>query len=231
MLGYNLFAYCYNNPVKLADYNGHFPVLAITAAIGAVAGAIIGGVRAASAGKSVWEGALGGAALGGLIGLGAGAAAGIMLAGSATASVASVAIGTKAVIATVGSAGFAAGAKMVTYNITQAFGNTPQVFWSGGNVAKDAAKQIANTVGGRTLETTQLGMYLEQINASYSAWKAASLNFANVATNASSSIYSIQNAAGVGLQSTWAQVEYTILKGKDIIYGVVSEGGSIQIMP
>ena len=76
VLGYNLFAYCNNNPVKLTDPDGHFPFLAITAAIGAVAGAVIGGARAAKSGKSVWKGALKGAAIGGLIGLGAGAAAG-----------------------------------------------------------------------------------------------------------------------------------------------------------
>lgn len=58
VLGYNLFAYCNNNPVKLTDPDGQFPFLAITAAIGAVAGAVIGGVRATKSGKSVWKGAL-----------------------------------------------------------------------------------------------------------------------------------------------------------------------------
>ncbi len=111
VLGYNLFAYCNNNPVKLTDPDGHFPFLAITAAIGAVAGAVIGGVRAAKSGKSVWKGALKGAAIGGLIGLGAGV------------------------------------------------------------------------------------------------------------------------AAGVGLQSTWATIDYPLLQGRDIIYGVASQSGSIQIMP
>ena len=231
VLGYNLFAYCNNNPVKLTDPDGHFPFLAITAAIGAVAGAVIGGVRAAKSGKSVWKGALKGAAIGGLIGLGAGAAAGVLLAGSATATVASVVIGAKAVVSVAGSAGIVAGAKMLADNASQACSSVSQVFWSGGDVAKNAAKQVASDVGGKTLEMTRLGTYLEQIDAPYSAWQAASSNFANVASNSSSAIYSIQNAAGVGLQSTWATIEYPLLQGRDIIYGVASQSGSIQIMP
>lgn len=195
VLGYNLFAYCNNNPVKLTDPDGHFPFLAITAAIGA------------------------------------GAAAGVLLAGSATATVASVVIGAKAVVSVAGSVGIVAGAKMLADNTSQACSSVSQVFWSGGDVARNAAKQVDNDVGGKALEMTRLGTYLEQIDAQYSAWQAASSNFANVASNSSSAIYSIQNAAGVGLQSTWATIEYPLLQGRDIIYGVASQSGSIQIMP
>jgi RHS repeat-associated protein len=230
VLGYNLFAYCNNNPVKFADTDGHFPFFAITAAIGAVTGAIVGGVKAAKAGKSVLKGALKGAAVGGLIGLGAGAAAGALLAGSVTASVTSVVIGAKAVASVVGGAGIVAGAKMLLDNASQACSSASQVFWSGGDVAKEAAKQVANDIGGKTLEMTRLGTYLEQTDASYSVWQAASENFANVASNSSEAIYSIQNVTGVSLQSTWATIEYPLLQGKDIIYGVASQGGSIQIM-
>ena len=230
VLGNNMFAYCLNNPVNMTDETGNLPFFAVTAAIGAVAGAVIGGVRAAKSGKSVWKGALKGAAIGGLIGLGAGAA-GVLLAGSATATVASVVIGAKAVVSVAGSAGIVAVAKMLADNVSQACSSVSQVFWSGGDVAKNAAKQVANDVGGKTLEMTRLGTYLEQIDAPYSVWQAASSNFANVASNSSSAIYSIQNAAGVGLQSTWATIEYPLLQGRDIIYGVASQSGSIQIMP
>ena len=231
ILGYNMYAYCNNNPIKLSDTNGDIPFFAITAAIGAVAGAIVGGVKAAKSGKSVLKGALKGAAVGGLVGLGAGAAAGVLLAGSATASVTSVIIGAKALVSVAGSAGVAAGAKMLADNVSQACSSASQVFWSGGDVAKNAAKQVADDVGGKTLEMTQLGAYLEQIDAPYSAWQAASLNFANVASSLSGAIYSIQNAAGVGLQSVWATIEYPLLQGKEIIYGIASQSGSIQIMP
>ena len=166
----------------------------------------------------------------GLIGLGAGAAAGVLLAGSATASVASVAIGAKAVASVTVSAGLAAGGRMLVDNASQAFSNVPRVFWSGGDIAKNAAKQVANSVEGKTLEMTSVGAYLEKIDAPYSVWQAASSNFANVANNSSSAIYSIQNAAGIGIQSIWATIEYRLLQGRDIIYGVVSQDGVIQIM-
>lgn len=51
-------------------------------------------------------------------------------------------------------------------------------------------------------------------------WKAASTNYANVANNASSAIYSIQNSAEVGLKGIWATVEYNLSSSRDIIYEV-----------
>ena len=45
-LGYNLFAYCNNNPVNMTDETGNLPFFAVTAAIGAVFGAVVGGVKA-----------------------------------------------------------------------------------------------------------------------------------------------------------------------------------------
>ena len=231
LLGCNLFAYCNNNPMQYSDPDGHLPFLLITAAIGALVGAVVGGVVAAKKGKNIWKGALKGAGIGGLVGIGAGAAAGIMFAGSAVASSVSVAIGVKATIATVSSAGAAAGMKMIADNVSQAWNNAPQVFWSGGDMAKNGAKQVASGIGGNTLEMTRLGMYLEQIDAPYPAWQAASSNFANIASNASSSIYSIQNVDGIKIQSIWATIEYPLLQGRDIAYGVVSHDGAVQIMP
>lgn len=105
---------------------------------------------------------------------------------------------------------------MIADNASQACSNMSQVFWSGGDVSKDAARQVANSIGGKTLEMTRLGMFLEQSNAPYAAWKAASSNFANVASNLSSTIYSIQNVSGVGLQSIWATIEYPLLQGREI---------------
>ena len=231
ILGNNMFAYCLNNPITLTDNTGKLPFIAVTASIGAVAGGIAGGIIASKSGGNIWAGIGIGAIAGGLTGAGLGAGAGIILAGSATASVTSVAIGTKALFSTVGSAGISAGVKLLADNVSQAFNRTPQVFWSGGNVAKNAAKQVANKAAGKTLEMTRLGRYLEQTNAPYPAWQAASSNFANVATNSSPSIYSIQNITGVGLQSTWATIEYPLLQSRDIVFGVASQNGSIQIIP
>jgi hypothetical protein len=44
------------------------------------------------------------------------------------------------------------------------------------------------------------------------------MNFANVANNAASSIYVVQNAEGVNIQSIWATIEYRLLKLRDLIY-------------
>lgn len=52
----------------------------------------------------------------------------------------------------------------------------------------------------------------------------------NVASNSSNAIYSVQNSSGVRIQSIWATIEYPLLQGKEIIYGVVSQSGLIQIM-
>jgi hypothetical protein len=101
LLGANLFAYCGNNPVNMADDNGYLPFLLITGAIGALIGGIIGYATTGSL-----KGALTGAAIGGLIGLTGGAAAGYLLAGSATASIGAVILGGKLFIAGVGVAGY-----------------------------------------------------------------------------------------------------------------------------
>lgn len=89
LIGYNLYCYGGNNPVNTFDPMGN-AFMFVTAAIGAIAGGIIGGVAAAKKGKNVWAGAAIGATAGGLIGLGAGAAASAIITGSATASTAVV---------------------------------------------------------------------------------------------------------------------------------------------
>ena len=219
-----MFQYCGNNPVNRADPTGH-AFMFLTAAIGAVAGAIVGGIVGYVKTGTIEGTLIGvgvGALAGGLIGLTCGAAAGIMLAGSATATTASVMAGGSALIATVGGGGVVAGAMMIADNISQAVSNAPQVFWSGGTAAKEAAQKVATEICGKTLEMTSLGQYLENIMASYQTWQAASANFANVASNSGAAIYSIQNAAGVAIQCTWASIECPLLRGCDIAYGIVT---------
>ena len=104
IIGFNLFAYCINNPVNMADTTGNLPFLVVTAVVGAVAGAVVGGVIAAKNGKNVWAGIGIGAVAGGLIGAGVGALAGVIFAGSATASTASVIAGAKVAISTAATA-------------------------------------------------------------------------------------------------------------------------------
>ena len=82
VLGYNLFAYCSNNPVMYSDPSGHSVTLACII-ISAVIGGLAGGHIAAKASKAqsgkvngwaVAGGVVGGGALGGLAGWGVGAA-------------------------------------------------------------------------------------------------------------------------------------------------------------
>ena len=89
VLGYNLFAYCQNNPVTYSDPTGHSITLACII-IGAIVGAVIGGCAGAYVSKkqtgkvngwAVAAGAVGGGVVGGLIGWGIGAA---ITAGTAT---------------------------------------------------------------------------------------------------------------------------------------------------
>ena len=120
ILGNNLFAYCLNNPVNLADETGNLPFFAITAAIGEVVGAVVEGVVAAKNGGNIWAGIGIGAATGALIGAGAGMATGAVLAGSITATTGAVVSGGSALISTVATGGVGAGATYIANNLQQA---------------------------------------------------------------------------------------------------------------
>ena len=82
IIGFNMFAYCNNNPVMYADPSGHSIILACII-VGAIIGAAIGGYAAAKIseaktgkvnGWAVAAGVVGGGVVGGLIGWGVGAA-------------------------------------------------------------------------------------------------------------------------------------------------------------
>ena len=82
ILGYNMFAYCHNNPIMYSDPTGHSITLACII-IGAVIGAVAGGCAGAYVSKkqtgkvngwAVAAGAVGGGVVGGLVGWGVGAA-------------------------------------------------------------------------------------------------------------------------------------------------------------
>jgi len=68
------------------------------------------------------------------------------------------------------------------------------------------------------------------LDSSTTQVRAASTNFAIVASNACSSVYSIQSAAGVNLSSMWGTVEYALLQDCQGIYGVLLENGLIRMM-
>ena len=158
VLGYNLFAYCCNNPVNMADTTGNLPFFAITAVIGAVVGAVIGGVVAAKSGGNVWAGIGIGAAAGALIGTGAGMAAGAALAGSITATTGAVMAGGSTLVATVGSGGLGAGAAYIANNLSQAANNLAPAAQTAASKMHDvAAKGKAGEVlSGLTKNTSRI---------------------------------------------------------------------------
>ena len=140
--GCNLFAYCLNNPVNMADTTGELPFFLVTAAIGAVAGAVIGGVVAAKNGGNVWAGIGIGAAAGALIGTGAGMAAGAALAGSITATTGAVLAGGSALVSTVATGGVGAGVAYITNNLQQATSAITSTASTVADPVKNALKQL-----------------------------------------------------------------------------------------
>ena len=80
---------------------------------------------------------------------------------------------------------------------------------------------MANAIGGKTITMTRVGEYLNAIDASETAWRAASANFANVASNASRAIYCLQSSTGVAIDSIWATVEYSFVYGREIVYIII----------
>ena len=94
VLGYNMFAYCNNNPVMYSDPDGHSIVLTCII-VGAVVGALVGGYIAAKVSKektgevngwAVAGGIIGGGILGGLLGWGIGSIATAISAAAAGAA-------------------------------------------------------------------------------------------------------------------------------------------------
>ncbi|MBC6368166.1 hypothetical protein DDT91_15320 [Algoriphagus sp. AK58] len=102
-------------------------------------------------------------------------------------------------------------------------GSNGRVFWSGGNLAREAAENFALSTGGRTLEMTLQGRLLTRLtnltsyNVTAPLWRWASSSFAR---NAQGSVNVFQNAnTGVRLNSVWRTSEYPILRGNNnIIY-------------
>ncbi|HEX8576639.1 MAG TPA: hypothetical protein VF677_10145 [Flavobacterium sp.] len=99
-----------------------------------------------------------------------------------------------------------------------------RVFWSGGDIAKNAAMDFAKSNGMKTLEMTKRGRIMNFISPylprsiSGPIWDSLSKNFAR---GASGDINVFQNAAGVSLKSTWRRIEYEILKNNNIFYHIV----------
>jgi RHS repeat-associated protein len=107
-------------------------------------------------------------------------------------------------------------------------GQVGRVFWSGGATAKNAASAWARANNAVTLDMTAEGRAVEAATSKMEwsdarpLWESASRQFAQ---EASGDVHVFQNAAGVSINSIWAQIEYRALKENpnvtNIIYHVV----------
>jgi hypothetical protein len=103
-----------------------------------------------------------------------------------------------------------------------------RVFWSsGGNpVVKTTAESFAAKNGMTTLEMTKAGQNLTNLTKGMTwaerapMWQRLSTQFA---TGAKGTVHVFQNAGGIGVNSVWGTIEYSILRsnGVNIIYHIV----------
>jgi hypothetical protein len=99
-----------------------------------------------------------------------------------------------------------------------------RVFWSGGNAAKTAATDWAAANGGVTLEMTEAGQAARAATAGMNylqarpVWEMASQSFAG---GASGPVHVFQSAAGVMIDSVWAEFEYRALLGNPNVTSIV----------
>ena len=158
IIGCNLYTYCLNNPIKMADTNGNLPFFIVTATIGSIAGAIVGGVVAAKQGKSVLAGVGLGAAVGGLVGAGLGAVAGALLAGSVTATTGAVIAGGHTLGAAISSGGISAGINFIANNLSNAANHAPNAAQTVGNKMREVVVKGKNgeTLSGITKNTIHI---------------------------------------------------------------------------
>ena len=95
----------------------------------------------------------------------------------------------------------------------------PRVFWSGRNLAKNAAADFARTTGGTTLEMTAGGRAATWLDTflpnrvTNPLWRDLSASFARGARGSADTFH---NAAGVPINGTWATVEYGILTNNGV---------------
>ena len=160
------------------DPSGHFPFLLLLGLIGLAVGVGIG----INNGHTGWQFARD-IVLGGSIGfvsrvvIGAGISG--ALTGSFFSSVSAVKLGAITVYQMAMVGGLPAAGYMMLDNLGNSFHSVTHVFWSGGESARNGAMDLAHNIGGKTMEMTRIGTYLERTGAGLETWKIASFNFAS----------------------------------------------------
>lgn len=165
------------------------------------------------------------------------AAAGVEAAGVALGGgpLTTAALGNTAATATGGASATTACADGDCTNEVQA---ATRAFWSGGDVAKEAAQSWAKANNGITLEMTEAGQRVEKIteglkwSEAIQHWVSASQDFAAEAVG---EVHVFQNSASVSLESVWRTTEYPMLLRNPnvtrIIYHAIMPNGSDIIVP
>ena len=191
LYGLDLYTYCGNNPVMYVDSEGNiaFCILCglILGGAGLIGGGIYSGIKSYDNGRRGWK-LIGSIAIGSLIGGALGFCAGTLVgagfagftAGQFGASVSQVCVGVKTLYALGKNIGIMASIYGVCDNFMNAINNYTHVFWSG-YYTQEAGNNLANDVGGKTIEMTKLGNYISGIeNANEKGyWELASRLFAN----------------------------------------------------
>ena len=228
--GFNLYAYCNNDPVNYADPSGHlaFWLAAglVIGVVGLIGGGTYAGIKSSQSGNTGWDlvsDIAFGAVIGGIVGFAAGAIIGAgvsgLLTGSFLSSVQAVKAGAILTYQMFRAGGLAAGVYMMLDNLSNAFNSPLHVFWSGGDIAKNQSMSYANQNCGITLEMTRLGKYLETLPYNPQLWDYASQNFANQVSN-NGIVRAILYYPGMRVDAIWfTEKEILIKKMVEIIIG------------
>jgi RHS repeat-associated protein len=116
----------------------------------------------------------------------------------------------------------------------KAASNVPRVFWSGGDLAMDAAAQLAKRVGGITLEGSAQGRAVARQTANLPwdqalpIWRSNSIDFA---AGAKGPAYVVHNSQGIPVAPVWRDEYNTLLKNPNVTsieFHVVNPNGTLQ---
>ena len=221
LLGYNMYAYCFNNPINMTDETGAWPwdwatklvaAVAVVAVVAVVAAVCVTTCGAGSVVAAAAVGAAKGAAVGFAVGAASGAAIGYATTGTLEGTLNGMADGalSGAISGTI-SGGISGGAKAISQN-------SSRVLWSGGETAKSTAASYAKSIGGTTLEQTPKGKLLTGLTKTFGyertapLWEKASLEFASTTRGNVTAIVSQSGYRGAG--SVLNRIEYPMVASR-----------------
>jgi len=248
-LSLNQYTYCHNNPVRYADSTGHVPFPIITAAIGAIGGALYGAINSAMKGKFSWKEVGKDALIGAAIGFTGGVGVSLLATGSAFASTSTVmaglGFGGATLMGTAGSTGFEQARQLVERSgylpeqqivstvvpqATQALQNTSQILQNGTlqNQITVTEELIRNTMKDVPLQTQQTSVSLPVVQNYVDRILQGEINIPSIKVDGNIIVdgnhrYIASQIAGIGIKTQqWAgaRVDKVIAWGKVFIDSV-----------